>query len=97
MLLYLFQGAQGFLVLVLLLVVTRTIAEPRGWTAWARDRRFTIISIAMMALGLADIAFAPGLFLAPAGLLLVALRRCTTELLMSLLGGTVPPNKVSMF
>lgn len=97
MLLSLFQGAQGLLVLVLLPLVTRTIAEQRGWTAWARDRRFTIFSIAMIALGLAVIAFAPVLFLAAAGLLLVALGCCTTGLLMSLLGGSVPPSEVSTF
>lgn len=92
-----FQGAQGLFVLVLLPIVTRTLAEQRGWTGWARDRRFTIFSIAVMASGLAVIGFAPFLFLAAAGLLLVAIGSCTTGLLMSLLGSSVPPSEVSTF
>ncbi|KAE8453247.1 hypothetical protein EG329_011314 [Mollisiaceae sp. DMI_Dod_QoI] len=93
----LFQGAQGILVLVLLPIVTRTIAEPLGWTAWARDRRYAIVSISVMAFGLMVIGFAPNLVIEVAGLLLVALGSCTTGLLMSLLGGAVRPNQVSTF
>ncbi|KAI9647879.1 hypothetical protein NHQ30_004267 [Ciborinia camelliae] len=96
-LLSLFQGAQGLLVLVLLPTITRTIAEPRGWTAWARDRRYAIVSTAAMASGLLVIALAPGLMIEAAGLLLVALGSCTTGLLMSLLGGAVKPSQVSTF
>lgn len=93
----LFQGAQGILVLVLLPTITRTIAEPRGWTAWARDRRYAIVSIAVTASGLMVIGLAPSLVIEAAGLLLVALGSCTTGLLMSLLGGAVRLNQVSMF
>jgi hypothetical protein len=94
-LLSLFQGAQGLLVLVLLPLLTRTIAEPRGWTDWTRDRRYAIVSIAVTALGLTVIGLAPVLAIEVIGLLLVALGSCTTGLLMSLLGGVVRPNQVS--
>ncbi|KAF4452928.1 MFS multidrug transporter [Fusarium austroafricanum] len=50
-LLSLFQGVQGLLVLVLLPLLTRTFAEPRGWTEWGRDRRYAIVSIAVTAGG----------------------------------------------
>lgn len=93
----LFQGAQGVLVLVLLPTIRRTIAEPRGWTAWARDWRYAIVSIAMMASGLMVIGLAPTLTIEITGLLFVALGSCTTGLLMSLLGGAVQPNQVSTF
>jgi hypothetical protein len=94
-LLSLFQGAQGLFVLVLLPLITRVIAEPRGWTAWTRDHLYSIVSIAMTALGLMTIGLAPALVIESIGLLLVALGSCTTGLLMSLLGGTVRPNQVS--
>ena len=69
----LFQGAQGILVLMILPVITRTIAKPRGWTAEARDRRYAIVSIAVMATGLMVIGLAQGLVIEIVGLLLVAL------------------------
>lgn len=93
----LFQGAQGLVVLVLFPIITRTIANPRGRTAWSRDRRYAIISIAAMAFGLIVIGLAPGLVVEAAGLLLVALGSYTTGLLMSLLGGAVRPSQVSTF
>lgn len=95
LLLSLFQGAQALIVLVLLPLITRTIAEPRGWTAWARDRRYAIASMAVTACGLMIIGVAPALGVETIGLLLVALGSCTTGLLMSLLGGAVHPNQVS--
>ncbi|KAI9835251.1 MAG: hypothetical protein M1819_002395 [Sarea resinae] len=94
-LLSLFQAAQGVVVLVLLPLITRLIADPRGWTAWARDRLYAIVSIAVTACGLMVIAVAPGLAIEATGLLLVALGSCTTGLLMSLLGGAVRPSQVS--
>ncbi|KAL9102401.1 MAG: hypothetical protein Q9163_002446 [Psora crenata] len=94
-LLSLFQGAQGLFVLVLLPLITRTVAEPRGWSPWARDRRYAILSIAVTALGLMVIGLAPALVIEATGLLLVALGSCTTGLLMSLLGTAVRPNQVS--
>lgn len=94
-LLSLFQGAQGLFVLVLLPLITRTIADPRGWTAWSRDRRYAILSITVTALGLMVIGMAPALVVETIGLLLVALGSCTTGLLMSLLGGAVRPSQVS--
>ncbi|EED23740.1 conserved hypothetical protein [Talaromyces stipitatus ATCC 10500] len=96
-LLSLFQGAQGLFVLVLLPLITRTIAEPRGWSASRRDRRYAIVSIAMTAFGLLVIGLAPVLAVEASGLLLVALGSCTTGLLMSLLGGAVQPSQVSTF
>jgi MFS family permease len=94
-LLSLFQGAQALVVLVLLPSITRLIADPRGWTNWARDRRYAIMSIAVTVSGLIVIAVAPGLVLEATGLLLVACGSCTTGLLMSLLGGAVRPSQVS--
>ncbi|BCS22561.1 MFS transporter [Aspergillus puulaauensis] len=94
-LLSLFQGTQGLVVLCLLPLVTRYIADPRGWTPWARDRRYAISSIALTACGLLAIAAAPGLAVEAAGLLLVACGSCTTGLLMSLLGAAVQPAQVS--
>ncbi|KAJ5855514.1 uncharacterized protein N7529_009458 [Penicillium soppii] len=94
-LLSIFQGAQGLFVLVLLPLITRTIAEPRGWTAWARDRRYAIASMAVTACGLMTIGIAPVLWVEAAGLLFVALGSCSTGLLMSLLGGAVQPHEVS--
>lgn len=96
-LLSLFQGAQGILVLFLLPAVTRTVADPRGWTAWARDRRYAVVSIAVTAAGLMTIGLAPALAVEGLGLLLVALGSCTTGLVMSLLGGAVRPDQVSTF
>ncbi|KAL6862543.1 hypothetical protein ACO1O0_002777 [Amphichorda felina] len=90
-----FQAAQGLFVLVLLPVITRVIADPRGWTAWKRDRLYTILSIAATAAGLMAIAVAPTLVVVAAGLLLVALGSCTTGMLISLLGRTVRPDQVS--
>ncbi|KAL5360423.1 MFS general substrate transporter [Aspergillus floccosus] len=94
-LLSIFQGAQGLVVLVLLPFITRCVADPRGWTPWARDRRYAIWSVALTASGLMVIAAAPGLAVEAAGLLLVAGGSCTTGLLMSLLGGAVQPHQVS--
>lgn len=94
-LLSVFQGAQGLVVLVLLPLITRYVAEPHGWTPWARDRRYAIVSVALTAFGLMVIAAAPGLVIEAAGLLLVACGSCTTGLLMSLLGGSVQPHQVS--
>lgn len=94
-LLSLFQGAQGLFVLVLLPLLTRLIADPRGWTVWARDSLYAIVSIAMTASGLMVIAVAPVLAIEATGLLLVALGSCTTGLLMSLLSGAVRPSQVS--
>lgn len=34
-----FQGAQGVVVLLILLLITRFLAERRGWAAWSRDRQ----------------------------------------------------------
>lgn len=95
LLLSLFQGAQGLFVLVLLPLITRTIAEPRGWTAWTRDRRYAIVSITLTTSGLMVIGLAPDLAVEATGLLLVALGSCTMGLLMSLLGGAVRPSQVS--
>ncbi|RAL12729.1 MFS transporter [Aspergillus homomorphus CBS 101889] len=94
-LLSVFQGAQGLVVLVLLPFITRWVADPRGWTPWARDRRYAIVSVVLTAAGLMVIAMAPGLVVEAAGLLLVACGSCTTGLLMSLLGGAVHPSQVS--
>lgn len=94
-LLSLFQGTQGLVVLCLLPLVTRYIGAPLGWTPWARDRRYAISSIALTACGLLVIAAAPGLAVEAAGLLLVACGSCTTGLLMSLLGAAVQPAQVS--
>ena len=94
-LLSLFQGTQGLFALVLLPLITRLVAEPRGWSAWARDRLYAIISVAITALGLMVIALAPGLSVEAGGLLLVALGSCTTGLVMSLLGAVVKPGQVS--
>ena len=94
-LLSLFQGAQGLIVLILLPLITRLVVDPRGWTAWARDRMYAILSIAVTASGLLVIAVAPVLAIEVTGLLLVALGSCTTGLLMSLLGGAVKPGQVS--
>lgn len=95
LLLSLFQGAQGLVVLVLLPFMNRTIAKTRGWTAWYRDRTYTIGSIALLATGLLTIGMAPVVVVEAGGLLLVALGSCTTGLLMSLLGGAVRPSQVS--
>jgi hypothetical protein len=94
-LLSLFQGAQGLLVLVLLPLLTRTIAEPRGWADWVRDRRYAIVSILVTSLGLLVIGLAPVLAIETIGLLFVALGSCTTGLLMSLLGGVVRSKEIS--
>jgi MFS family permease len=94
-LLSVFQGAQGLVVLVLLPFITRCVADPRGWSPWARDRRYAILSVALTASGLMVIAAAPGMAVEAAGLLLVACGSCTTGLLMSLLGGAVQPRQVS--
>ncbi|RHZ67353.1 uncharacterized protein CDV56_109039 [Aspergillus thermomutatus] len=94
-LLSLFQGAQGFIALVILPLITRLVAEPRGWTGWARDRFYAIMSIAATASGLMVVAVAPSLATEVVGLLLVAVGSCTTGLLMSLLGEAVQPSQVS--
>ena len=88
-LLSLFQGMQGVFVLGLLPTLTRFIAVPRRWSAWARDRRYAITSIAVTAVGLLIIATAPAVPFMAAGLLVVALGSCTNGLLMSLLGAAV--------
>jgi MFS family permease len=94
-LLSVFQGAQGLSVLVFLPMITRLIAEPRGWSPWTRDRRYAIFSIAMIALGLMIIALAPVLIVEAIALLIIATGGCTTGLLLSLLGGTVTSRQVS--
>ncbi|RKK13391.1 hypothetical protein BFJ63_vAg9341 [Fusarium oxysporum f. sp. narcissi] len=94
-LLSLFQGAQWLLVLILLPLLTRLIAKPRGWADWARDRRYVISSISLTSFGLLVIGFAPALAIEASGLIVVALGSCTTGLLMSLLGGVVRPNEIS--
>ncbi|KAL4797203.1 MFS general substrate transporter [Aspergillus venezuelensis] len=94
-LLSLFQGTQGLVVLALLPLVTRYIAEPYGWTPWARDRRYAILSTTLTAAGLAVIGAAPALPVEIIGLLLVACGSCTTGLLISLLGAAVQPSQVS--
>ncbi|KAI3318460.1 MFS general substrate transporter [Xylariaceae sp. AK1471] len=94
-LLSLFQGAQGLLALVLLPFITRVLAVPRGWSAWTRDRLYTIVSISATTSGLLVIALAPTLSIEIIGLLLVSLGSCTNGLLMGLMGGTVRPNQVS--
>ncbi|KAI1821498.1 MFS general substrate transporter [Xylaria intraflava] len=94
-LLSLFQGAQGLLALVLLPFITRAIAVPRGWSAWARDRRYAVVSIGLMTSGLLVIASAPVLAMEIMGLILVALGSCSNGLLMSLMGSAVRPNQVS--
>ncbi|KAG8406062.1 hypothetical protein J3459_016931 [Metarhizium acridum] len=68
-LLSLFQGAQGLFVLVLLPLINRTIAKPRGWTDWTRDRLYAIASIAAAALGPMVIGPAPVLAVVVIGLL----------------------------
>jgi hypothetical protein len=90
-LLLVFQGAQGLVVLVLLPFITRCVADPRGWSPWARDRRYAILSVALTASGLMVITAALGMAVKAAGLLLVACGSCTMGLLMSLLSGAVQP------
>ncbi|KAI2781022.1 MFS general substrate transporter [Daldinia loculata] len=94
-LLSIFQGAQGLFVLTILPLITRLIADKRGWSAWARDRLYAIVSIAATALGLMVIGVAPALVVEALGLLFVAVGSCSTGLLMSLLGGAVRPSQVS--
>ncbi|KAJ9418212.1 hypothetical protein QL093DRAFT_2566114 [Fusarium oxysporum] len=94
-LLSLFQGAQWLLVLILLPLLTRLIAKPRGWADWARDRRYVISPISLTSFGVLVIGFAPALAIEASGLIVVALGSCTTGLLMSLLGGVVRPNELS--
>ncbi|OTB09798.1 hypothetical protein K445DRAFT_71583 [Daldinia sp. EC12] len=94
-LLSLFQGAQGLFVLAILPLITRLIADKQGWSAWARDRFYAIVSIASTASGLMVIGVAPALVIEALGLLLVAVGSCSTGLLMSLLGGAVRPSEVS--
>ncbi|KAI1126628.1 major facilitator superfamily domain-containing protein [Nemania abortiva] len=96
LLLSLFQGTQGLVVLIALPLVTRLVANPRRWTPWTRDRLYAIVSILMMASGLVVIGVAPVLILEAIGLLFVALGGCSTGLLMSLLGGAVRPSQVSV-
>jgi MFS family permease len=91
----LFQCAQGLFVLLLLPLITRFLAEPLGWSPWARDRYYTIVSVSVTAIGLMAIGIAPVLAVEVVGLLLVALGSCTTGLLMSLLGDAVRPSQVS--
>ncbi|KXG47304.1 Major facilitator superfamily domain, general substrate transporter [Penicillium griseofulvum] len=95
-LLSIFQGAHGLCVLVLLPLVTHFIADRRGWTAWARDRLYSIASMTATASGLIIIAVAPALAIEATGLLLVAVGSCTTGFLMSLLGAAVQPGEVSL-
>jgi MFS family permease len=95
LILSLFQCAQGLFVLLLLPLITRFVAEPLGWSSWARDRYYTIVSVSVTAIGLMAIAVAPVLAVEAVGLLLVALGSCTTGLLMSLLGDAVRPSQVS--
>ena len=91
------QAVQGFVVLGFFPMITRTIAEPRGWTPWNRDRGYAIGSITAMSLGLAAIGLAPALGIEVVGLLFVALGSCTTGFLMSLIGAAVRPDQVSTF
>lgn len=95
LLLSLFQGAQGVVVLLILPLITRFIAERRGWAAWSRDRLYAITSIGLTALGLLVIGNAPSIAVEVSGLLLLALGSCTSGLLMSLQGGVARPNQVS--
>lgn len=95
LLLSLFQGAQGVVVLLILPLITRFIAERRGWAAWSRDRLYAITSIGLTALGLLVIGNAPSIAVEISGLLLVALGSCTSGLLMSLQGGVARRNQVS--
>ncbi|KAI0110740.1 major facilitator superfamily domain-containing protein [Nemania sp. FL0031] len=68
-----FQGAQGFVVLVGLPLVTHLVANPRGWSPWKRDRLYTTVSIAMLTSGLMIIGIAPVLAVEALGLLFIAL------------------------
>ncbi|KAK8019002.1 hypothetical protein PG990_004140 [Apiospora arundinis] len=95
LLLSLFQGAQGLVVLVLLPLITHFVANRLGWAAWPRDRLYAITSIAFMTCGLLVVGVASSVTFEAVGLLLVALGSCTTGLLMSLLGGAVLPSQVS--
>ncbi|KAI0972387.1 MFS general substrate transporter [Xylaria arbuscula] len=94
-LLSVFQGTQGLFSLVLLPLITRLIAVPRGWSAWTRDRYYTIASIGVMSFGLLVIALAPVLSIEIIGLLLVSLGNCSNGIIMSLMGGAVRANEVS--
>ncbi|EPS29595.1 hypothetical protein PDE_04545 [Penicillium oxalicum 114-2] len=94
-LLSLSQGAQGLVVLVFLPFITRYFAGPRGWTPWVRDRRYAIVSVALVSFGLGVLAVAPGIAVEVVGLLIMACGSCTTGLLMSLLGAAVQPSQVS--
>lgn len=80
---------------MLLPLITRPIADPRGWTAWGHDRLYAIMSIAVTAFDLMVIAVASILAIEAVGLLLMALDSCTTRLLMNLLGEAVRPSQVN--
>ncbi|KAI1158658.1 MFS general substrate transporter [Nemania serpens] len=95
-LLSLLQGAQGLVVLVVLPLITRLVANSRGWTTWARDRLYATVSIIFSATGLIVIGIAPALAFEVLGLLFVALGSCSSGLLMSLLGTAVRPSQVSV-
>ncbi|KAI1110455.1 major facilitator superfamily domain-containing protein [Nemania sp. NC0429] len=95
-LLSLLQAAQGLVVLVVLPLTTRLVANPRRWTAWARDRLYATASIALLAAGLFVIGISPTLAVEVLGLLFVALGSCSSGLLMSLLGAAVKPSQVSV-
>ncbi|KAI1200891.1 major facilitator superfamily domain-containing protein [Nemania serpens] len=90
------QAAQGLVVLVVLPLITRLVANPRGWTAWARDRTYATVSIILSATGLLVIGIAPALAVEVLGLLFIALGSCSSGLLMSLLGAAVRPSQVSV-
>ncbi|KAI1308323.1 MFS general substrate transporter [Xylaria venustula] len=94
-LLSIFQGTQGLFSLVLLPLITRLIAAPRGWSAWTRDRYYTVASIGATSIGLLVIALAPVLSIEILGLLLVSLGNCSNGIIMSLMGGEVRANEVS--
>lgn len=95
LLLSLFEGAQGVFAFLIPPLITRFVANPYGWTAWARDRLYAIMSIGATVLGLLVIAVAPTLSTEVAGLLLVALGSCATGLLMALLASVVQPHQIS--
>ncbi|KAI1733523.1 MFS general substrate transporter [Xylaria scruposa] len=95
LLLALFQGAQGLLIVVLRPLATGTIANPSGWTPWSRDRRYAISSIVITAFGLLVIGLAPAVAVEIIGLLLMAFGSCTTGLLTSPLSITVRLSQVS--
>ncbi|KAL4919862.1 major facilitator superfamily domain-containing protein [Aspergillus aurantiobrunneus] len=90
-----FQGAQAFFVLVLLPLLTWSVARFRCWPSPVRDRYFTIASIALTTVGTATLGLAPSVRVEGLGLLLVACGRCATGFVMSLLSGVITAEQVS--